>query len=168
MHINQVIKRNHVEDDDVDDLQNYENFFGFSMSSLLPNLATSSLFTSSAIAKSVQRSIQPLPSGTTSQGRSSGGRRPTSSSNHSNNNSNNNNNNNHTDSLEEIELYQDGLEDMEALSVIRFPEDHRIREVCRMLRSSKPSYLKVDRSAEISDVDFRLKLQEKLNSLLRR
>lgn len=62
----------------------------------------------------------------------------------------------------------DGLESLQASSLLRFPEDTRVREVCRMLRSSKPLYLKVDRTAEINDVDYRAKLVEKLSWLLRR
>eukprot|EP01033_Poteriospumella_lacustris_P008019 gene8018-5771_t len=63
---------------------------------------------------------------------------------------------------------EDGLESLQASSLLRFPEDTRVREVCRMLRSSKPVYLKVDRTAEINDVDYRAKLVEKLSWLLRR
>jgi anaphase-promoting complex subunit 1 len=61
-----------------------------------------------------------------------------------------------------------GLKALEASSLQRFPEDMRMREVCRMLCSSKPLYLKVDRSAEVSEVEHRAKLLERLSWLLRR
>lgn len=62
----------------------------------------------------------------------------------------------------------DGLLELEAESLLRFPEDNRMHEVCRILRSSKPIYIKVDRSADVSDLDHRAKLLEKLSLHLRR
>lgn len=62
----------------------------------------------------------------------------------------------------------DGLDELEATSLLRFPDDNRMHEVCRLLRSSKPMYLKVERSAEISDLDHRAKSLERLSHLLNR
>ena len=50
---------------------------------------------------------------------------------------------------------------------LRFSEDERMREVCRMLCSSKSIYLKVDRAPETSDQDLRHKQQLRLLTLCR-
>jgi anaphase-promoting complex subunit 1 len=49
-----------------------------------------------------------------------------------------------------------------------FPEDNRVREVCRLLRTSKPVFLRVERPVELSDHDYERKKQEKLLLLSRR
>ena len=66
------------------------------------------------------------------------------------------------------ESLADGLIEVENESILRFPEDDRVHEVCRLLRSSLPCYLKVERSPESSETDFRLKQQTKLMTLCRR
>lgn len=63
---------------------------------------------------------------------------------------------------------RDGVKELEITSSMLFPEDNRIREVCRMLRSSRPIYLKVARAIEVSDHDYERKKQEKLLLLSRR
>jgi hypothetical protein len=41
-------------------------------------------------------------------------------------------------------------------------------QVCRMLRSSQPLYLKVEKTPDVSELDYRHKLQLKLLVLVRR
>ena len=62
----------------------------------------------------------------------------------------------------------DGLAEVEAMSLLRFAEDERVHEACRMLRSSRPIYLRLDKAPETSDLDHRHKLQMRLLSLCRR
>eukprot|EP01039_Chlorochromonas_danica_P006496 gene6496-7162_t len=62
----------------------------------------------------------------------------------------------------------DGLKEVETNSFLRFPEDDRMHEVCRMLRSSIPLYVKVERAPEDTEVERRQKLQHKLFSLCKR
>ncbi len=63
----------------------------------------------------------------------------------------------------------DGLADVEsAAQQLRFGEDDRVHEVCRMLRSSKHIYLRVERTPENSDLEHRSKLQMRLLTLCRR
>ncbi|KAJ1407993.1 hypothetical protein B484DRAFT_403653, partial [Ochromonadaceae sp. CCMP2298] len=62
----------------------------------------------------------------------------------------------------------DGLGEVERGAARRFPEDDRMHEVCRMLRSSTNLFLKVDRAAEASELDHRHKLQMRLLVLCRR
>jgi hypothetical protein len=62
----------------------------------------------------------------------------------------------------------DGVDELEITSSMLFPDGNRIREVSRMLRSSRPIYLKVPRSIEVSDHDYERKKQEKLLLLSRR
>ena len=63
----------------------------------------------------------------------------------------------------------DGLADVEsAAHQLRFGEDDRVHEVCRMLRSSKHIYLRVERTPENSDLEHRSKLQMRLLTLCRR
>ena len=49
-----------------------------------------------------------------------------------------------------------------------FPNDNRIREVGRLLRSSRPVYLNVQRAIEVSDHEYERLKQEKLLLLCRR
>lgn len=53
-------------------------------------------------------------------------------------------------------------------SLHRFAEDERMKEACRLLRSSKTLFLKVERSPEATDVSHRDKQQQRLLSLCRR
>lgn len=69
-------------------------------------------------------------------------------------------------SLEDKDL--DGICPLEITSSMLFPEDNRIREVGRLLRSSRPVHLNVPRAIEVSDHDYERLKQEKLLSLSRR
>lgn len=71
-------------------------------------------------------------------------------------------------SVSEKDDCSDGLNEVEASSVLRFPEDNRFHEVCRMLRSSQPIYLKLERGGEASEPEYRQKLQTRLYMLCRR
>ena len=68
--------------------------------------------------------------------------------------------------LEDKDL--DGICPLEFTSSMLFPKDNRIREVGRLLRSSRPVYLKVPRAIEVSDHDYERLKQEKLLLLSRR
>eukprot|EP00536_Pseudo-nitzschia_multiseries_P002282 jgi/Psemu1/251518/estExt_Genewise1Plus.C_300110 len=61
-----------------------------------------------------------------------------------------------------------GITQLESTSSMLFPDDNRIREVGRLLRSSKPIYLRVPRAIEVSDHDYERQKQEKLLLLSRR
>jgi len=63
---------------------------------------------------------------------------------------------------------KDGITELESSSSMLFPDDNRIREVGRLLRSSKPIYLHVPRAIEVSDHDYERQKQEKLLLLSRR
>mmetsp|Transcript_13328 Transcript_13328/g.46314 ORF Transcript_13328/g.46314 Transcript_13328/m.46314 type:complete len:1280 (+) Transcript_13328:1580-5419(+) len=56
----------------------------------------------------------------------------------------------------------DGLRSVEAASALRFGDDCRVQEVCRLLRASRPTFFRVDRPPEMSDHDFEHKKQQKL------
>ena len=56
---------------------------------------------------------------------------------------------------------------LEFTSSMLFPNDNRIREVGRMLRSSRPTFLSVPRAIEVSDHDFERMKQDKLLLLTR-
>jgi len=62
----------------------------------------------------------------------------------------------------------DGLAHVEDAAVARFPEDLRVREVCRLLRSSRPLYVRLERAPETNDQQHKHKIQVKLLSLCRR
>lgn len=57
---------------------------------------------------------------------------------------------------------KDGVSQLEVTSSMLFPDDNRLREVGRLLRSSRPIYLHVARAIEVSDHDYEKKKQEKL------
>ena len=63
---------------------------------------------------------------------------------------------------------KDGITQLESTSSMLFPDDNRIREVGRLLRSSKLIYLRVPRAIEVSDHDYERQKQEKLLLLSRR
>ncbi len=65
-------------------------------------------------------------------------------------------------------ISSDGLYDVELESVKRFTDDDRLHEVCRMLTSSRPVYLKIDKPAELSELEYRHKQQLRLLVLFRR
>lgn len=62
----------------------------------------------------------------------------------------------------------DGVCPLEITSSMLFPNDNRIREVGRLLRSSRPTYLNVPRAIEVSDHDYERLKQEKLLLLSQR
>ena len=63
---------------------------------------------------------------------------------------------------------RDGIVPLELSSSMLFPNDNRIREVGRLLRSSRPTFLSVPRAIEVSDHDYERMKQEKLLLLSRR
>ena len=62
----------------------------------------------------------------------------------------------------------DGLVALEDFSSMIFPDDNRVREACRLLRSSHPIFLRVPRPPELSDHDYEKSKQERLLLLCRR
>ena len=62
----------------------------------------------------------------------------------------------------------DGIGSMERKCQVLFPQDNRLHEVGRLLRSSRPTFLKVNRTVEISDHDYERMKQERLLVLCRR
>lgn len=63
----------------------------------------------------------------------------------------------------------DGLTEIEEeASRLRFADDDRVHEVCRLLRSSCGVYLRLEKAPEVSDLDHRHKLQMRLLALCRR
>jgi len=62
----------------------------------------------------------------------------------------------------------DGLSTLALSTSMLYPHDTRIHEVGRLLRSSRPSYLRVPRAVEVSDHDYERLKQEKLRLLCRR
>jgi hypothetical protein len=66
------------------------------------------------------------------------------------------------------DIDKDGLAVIEDYSSMIFPEDNRIREAARLLRSSRTLFLRVPRPPELSDHDYERTKQEKLLLLCRR
>lgn len=62
----------------------------------------------------------------------------------------------------------DGLVLIEKYSAMFFPNDTRIHEAAKLLRSSKPLFLRVNRGPEVNDHDFERLKQQKLALLCRR
>eukprot|EP00548_Thalassiothrix_antarctica_P012569 CAMPEP_0194162190 /NCGR_PEP_ID=MMETSP0152-20130528/79363_1 /TAXON_ID=1049557 /ORGANISM="Thalassiothrix antarctica, Strain L6-D1" /LENGTH=1229 /DNA_ID=CAMNT_0038872073 /DNA_START=279 /DNA_END=3966 /DNA_ORIENTATION=- len=62
----------------------------------------------------------------------------------------------------------DGLVGIEYTQALRFPDDNRLKEVGRLLRSSRPSVVKVPRAVEVSDHDYERLKQERLLTLCQR
>jgi Anaphase-promoting complex subunit 1 len=56
----------------------------------------------------------------------------------------------------------DGLIPMEVHSAMLFPQDNRVREAARLLRSSRPIFLRVNRPVEASDHDYERLKQKRL------
>jgi hypothetical protein len=63
---------------------------------------------------------------------------------------------------------RDGVCQREITSSMLYPEDNRVREVGRLLRSSRPVYLSVERAIEVSDHEYERLKQDKLLLLSRR
>lgn len=62
----------------------------------------------------------------------------------------------------------DGLVPLELRSSMLFPKDNRVREAARLLRSSRPMFLRVPRSVEVTDHEFEQLKQKKLSLLVQR
>jgi anaphase-promoting complex subunit 1 len=62
----------------------------------------------------------------------------------------------------------DGLVGLEHYSSMIFPDDNRVREAVRLLRSSRPLFLRVVRQVELSDHEYERSKQDKLLLLCRR
>jgi hypothetical protein len=67
-----------------------------------------------------------------------------------------------------VDTDMDGLVPLELSSALLFPEDNRIHEATRLLRSSRPMFLKVARAVELNDHDFERLKQKRLHSLILR
>jgi len=63
---------------------------------------------------------------------------------------------------------RDGLIGLERSAALLFPDDNRIHEATRMLRSSRPLYVRVDRAVETGDLDYERQKQAKLLLLVTR
>lgn len=73
-----------------------------------------------------------------------------------------------TEKLDEkafTDTYNDGLLPLEKTSALLFPDDNRVHEAARLLRSSRPMFLRVTRPVELSDHDYERLKQKKLLSL---
>jgi anaphase-promoting complex subunit 1 len=73
-----------------------------------------------------------------------------------------------TNSLPSDDVEKDGLVSIERFSAMLFPDDNRVREAARLLRSSRRTFLRVHRPVEMSDHDYERLKQEKLGHLCRR
>lgn len=62
----------------------------------------------------------------------------------------------------------DGLVGLEEYSSMIFPDDNRVREAARLLRSSRSLFLRVPRPVELSDHDYERSKQQRLMLLCRR
>lgn len=63
------------------------------------------------------------------------------------------------------DIDNDGLVPLEKSSALLFPEDNRIHEAARLVRSSRPTFLRVARAVEVSDHDYERLKQKRLLSL---
>ncbi|ETL36971.1 hypothetical protein L916_11162 [Phytophthora nicotianae] len=62
----------------------------------------------------------------------------------------------------------DGLEDITSRSQPLFPTDQRMKEVARLLRSSRPLCLKLEKTPDLSDLDYAQQQQSRLLLLCKR
>ncbi|KAI9907428.1 hypothetical protein PsorP6_003646 [Peronosclerospora sorghi] len=69
---------------------------------------------------------------------------------------------------DEIRYDCDGLEDFICRSQPLFPNDQRVKEVARLLRSSRPLSLKLEKTADLSDLDYAQQQQARLLLLCKR
>jgi anaphase-promoting complex subunit 1 len=60
---------------------------------------------------------------------------------------------------------EDGMVSLEESSAMLFPEDNRVHEAARLLRSSRPIFLRVARAVEVSDHDYERLKQKRLLQL---
>ena len=73
-----------------------------------------------------------------------------------------------TDSFRDDDPENDGLVTIEKYAAMLFPNDTRMREAARMLRSSRPLFLRVKRAPEVNDHDYERLKQQRLALLCRR
>jgi len=66
------------------------------------------------------------------------------------------------------DIDKDGIVPLQVSSALLFPADNRIKEAGRLLRSSRPCFLKVPRAVEVSDHEYERLKQSKLLLLCRR
>ena len=66
------------------------------------------------------------------------------------------------------DIDNDGLVPLELRSSMLFPKDNRVHEAARLLRSSRPIFLRVPRSVEVTDHEFEQLKQKKLSLLVQR
>ena len=71
--------------------------------------------------------------------------------------------NDHSVEEADDETDPDGLKALEQASAMLFPDDNRIREAAKLLCSSRPISLRVDRPIEVSDHDYERLKQKKLS-----
>lgn len=76
--------------------------------------------------------------------------------------------NNRYENLKLHDGNNDGLVGVEHSFVLRFPDDNRLKEVGRLLRSSRPCLVKVQRAVEVTDHDYERLKQERLLTLAQR
>lgn len=62
----------------------------------------------------------------------------------------------------------DGLVPLELRSSMLYPKDNRLHEAARLVRSSRPIFLRVPRSVEVTDHEFEQLKQKKLSLLVQR
>ncbi|CAM9144410.1 unnamed protein product, partial [Phaeothamnion confervicola] len=62
----------------------------------------------------------------------------------------------------------DGLRGIEALSSLRFGDDLRVREVCRMMRCTRPAVVRIRRDAGMADAEYTHRQQIRLSQIGRR
>ncbi|TYZ65442.1 hypothetical protein PybrP1_011721 [[Pythium] brassicae (nom. inval.)] len=72
------------------------------------------------------------------------------------------------ESQQHVHEASDGLEEMIQLSQSLFPADQRTKEVARLVRSSRPLCLKLEKSSDVSDQDFVQQQQARLLLLCKR
>ena len=68
----------------------------------------------------------------------------------------------------ENDVDKDGLVSIEKYSSMYFPNDTRVREAAKLLQSSRPTFLRVQRPVEVTDHDYETLKKEKLALLCRR
>jgi anaphase-promoting complex subunit 1 len=70
-----------------------------------------------------------------------------------------------TGSFSELDEDKDGLVLLERSAIFLFPNDNRVHEAARLLRSSRPMFLRVERALEVSDHEYEKQKQKRLMEL---
>lgn len=73
-----------------------------------------------------------------------------------------------TGAFQDDDPENDGLVSIEKYAAMQFPNDSRVRDAARLLRSSRPVFLRVQRAVEVSDHEYERMKQQKLALLCRR